>query len=498
MTSPVIQSLTKISQQSPAAPSPATVRHGKVVGILFPSHSLMVNTGGPGATVEAVAEASLDFGTPFQPRVFIGDECDVEQDPLTFQWRVTKYTHDSVCATTTPIAAQTGYPLQTLNEKFPSFPGAPSIVTPYNLFFPPIGHGAEVTPAGQRAPGQTGTGLGYTPVMPKLVGWGKATTLGGYPQWIHVKGHVAFVLISGLGISLMDVSESNIPKLAGRIANTDCNALTLIGNNLFVIGATSLYVYDVSNPYSPTLTSTTTVDTWWSSLVSWSAPNGSDVLKSYLAYITRISLVYYLTIYDVTNPAAPSLLSHTLTAGISNNTENLFMSYDGETIFAAYFAGGSSVNFDYINVVNPASPTRVGQLAMANTPQVETLWGGVDDTYAFISVQKTATSERFLRTINVSNNAAPTQVAEIDTTTTRPFVRLWGSGRMLYGITADYNQTIFIYDATNPLAIKFLGTSASLAFYNGYASFLLDGKIYIGGRDFFNSAIGVLGIFELI
>lgn len=72
------------------------IRHGTIVGILWQSHSFVVNTRGPGANVHAKADSSLPFGTKDHPLVFVHDEVDIEQRH-NHKWYVTKYYHRIKC-----------------------------------------------------------------------------------------------------------------------------------------------------------------------------------------------------------------------------------------------------------------------------------------------------------------------------------------------------------------------------------------------------------------
>ncbi len=138
-------------------------------------------------------------------------------------------------------------------------------------------------------------------------------------------------------------------------------------------GTDSLQIFDVSNPASPTLTG---------SIVTGSQPRSVQVQGRY-AYVVRGDGSGTLQIFDVSNPASPASVG-SVAAG--NDPRSVYT--QGRY---AYVANYGSNTLQIINISNPASPTSVGSVATDTQPNFVSVQG----RYAYVTNQSSNTLQIF-------------------------------------------------------------------------------------------------------
>jgi hypothetical protein len=145
------------------------------------------------------------------------------------------------------------------------------------------------------------------PIHPVRLGGFYQGTIGWYS--FSISGNRAYLLRSGGGVDVLDISSPNNPLLLGTYTNIDfldghfhpgTNGLQVIGNRLY-IADTQFHIYDVSSPTKAIL------------IGSYDAPGvGSDMwLAGDLAYVANarnnLGAGYGLEIIDLSRETNPFL-----------------------------------------------------------------------------------------------------------------------------------------------------------------------------------------------
>jgi hypothetical protein len=108
----------------------------QITQVLFPAHAFKVNASGYSGPSVVYADASIDFGTLQQPKVFRGNKCKIERDTLTGDWHASAYSVAENCAPTT-IPGPPNVPLPVYVPPYTPIPVPPFPPLPPLPPFPP-------------------------------------------------------------------------------------------------------------------------------------------------------------------------------------------------------------------------------------------------------------------------------------------------------------------------------------------------------------------------
>jgi hypothetical protein len=165
----------------------------------------------------------------------------------------------------------------------------------------------------------------------------------GWAQSVTVAGNYAYLADSSQGLRIIDVSNSTAPISVGWVDTpSSAKDVCLVGSTAYVSDNTSMQIIDVSNVSAP--------------VIRGSAPVGALQTKviNGIAYIAASSAG--LVIYNVSNPASPSLLGSLPPSGGPNaSTQGLFV--EGSIAYLANFDGGLGL----ASVSVPSSPSVAGR-----------------------------------------------------------------------------------------------------------------------------------------
>ena len=188
------------------------------------------------------------------------------------------------------------------------------------------------------------------------------------------------------GLYILDLANPDAPVRLGQLAGIDALAVAVSGTTAYVgRGSAGVLVVDVSDPATPTQIGA--VDTPGSA-------NGLDVSGTLLAVADgNVSAGPDIRLYDVTTPAAPSLLGTAEANGFAT-----YAAFHNGRLFVTGAAG--LLAFD---VSNPAAPMLVGTSPAGGETTYEVVFTG---TIAYVA------GLAGLRVLDVSG--APTEIGSDD------------------------------------------------------------------------------------
>lgn len=169
--------------------------------------------------------------------------------------------------------------------------------------------------------------------------------------------------------------------------NDDGRKVQIVGNYAYIVmagGAPNFLIYDISNPSSPTLAGSLTLN----------GPLNNIFVEGNYAYIASADNSQELQIIDVSNPNSPSLYS---SYNDTRNDDARGVYKDGNYVYLA-LNGGS--DFVIVNVTNPLTPTNTGNLTL-NGGAIEVTVSG---NYAYVSSDS---NSQEIQVVNITNKSAP-------------------------------------------------------------------------------------------
>lgn len=233
--------------------------------------------------------------------------------------------------------------------------------------------------------------------------------------------------------------------IAGRKVATAGNYAYLVENST----TNNFIIVDISNPAAPSVVSTTSTSV---------TPTGIAVSGNF-AYITSSTATSGLKIYNISNPAAPSLiktLSFTGTAACNS----VFVNGNYAYVVRTSSSTTGSNEFNVVNVTTPASASVVG--GYNNNVTVNDVWAS--GNYAYIARTATSTSTQEMLVISVAAPTAPTLIGSYNPTGTNTARALIGVGNTVF---LGYGTTLNSINITNPTTPANLGSFTSVGTING-------------------------------
>lgn len=171
-------------------------------------------------------------------------------------------------------------------------------------------------------------------------------------------------------------------------------------------------------------------------------PQGVSVLGRYAYVISNGSGT--LNVYDVSNPATPTLVGSASTGGGSTPFTTVAQSH------YVYVTNTGTSNMEIFDVSNPAAPTLAGTVPVSQPTGVY-----VQGRYAYV----TSYNGNTLYVFDISNPANITTAGSISTNINAPY-SVFVQGRYAY-IANNGNSTFTIYDVSNPASPSYVGTGTA-------------------------------------
>jgi len=225
----------------------------------------------------------------------------------------------------------------------------------------------------------------HAPTTPAVVG---RVTLGIDGTGIRIDGALAYVTVGAAGLAVVDLSNPFAPTVIGAIDTPGtATGLAVVNGRAYVADDTALEVLDVTSPRSPAIIGALAVRA-----------------RSVTAVGTRLYVLDggpQFKVVDVTNPAAPVLLS--ATNGLGAQT----LDAAGSLVFLASPQVDSTTRTAGLYVVDASTPT--APRVVGNS------WGGFDGWGVAVSGSlATAAGNTFgMKVVDLSVPSAPRAVATV-------------------------------------------------------------------------------------
>lgn len=207
------------------------------------------------------------------------------------------------------------------------------------------------------------------------------------------------------------------------------------GNYAFVVvnrGSLNFLTYNITNPASPTLASTFSLN---------GNPTNIFIDSSY-AYVSSTSNTQELQIVNISNPAAPTLAGSFNTSG-NNDARGIYKLGN----YAYLVISATTSQLAVINVINPASPTQSGIVNLGQTNLTGLAYEvTVIPNYAYVS---SASDPEEIKIVNVSNPSAPTLASNINLPGTNNALTISHNNNNLF---IGQSNLLHIYNISNPLS----------------------------------------------
>lgn len=296
------------------------------------------------------------------------------------------------------------------------------------------------------------------------------------PNQIFISGNYAYVSSAQLGIRIFDVSDPANPIYLSTIATTGAEVVNLYAEGHFLYTAQKQYgaaVYNVADPHNPQSWLTCDGPGIDGQPCSW--PRAITAADGY-AYVADGT--YGLVVLDVTLPI--SRIVGTYLYSFGNYPQSIAVS--GKY---AFLGGNSGLRI--FDVSNPAAPTLAGELARDDSKPDAQNVGEVTGIVIAGNHAYLASKTRGLKVVDISTISAPALVASHNSYAFPLYaqaIRL--SSR--YAYVADTQAGLIIFDVSNPTSPQFIGRfitplHAQGVFVMGRYAFVPTGKIYTSDPD---------------
>jgi len=246
------------------------------------------------------------------------------------------------------------------------------------------------------------------------------------------------------------ISSSNSISCLSNTATFATNLnrdMVISGNSLYVLSGSLLLIYNISNPASVSLTSTTSIgDVGFQIAVSGN-----------YAYITQ-AIGDKLVIYNISNPASPTLVN---TGGTSIPADPQAVAVSGNYAIVSAFNSGLLYVYDISTPTNPVllngGTTNIGSSASAIR---------IVGNYAYVLTDR-------ILIYDISTPATPTLINPASTAIGISPSNMAVSGNYLYVIDNGDNK-LRIYDIANPV-LPVLKNAGGTAVGNGGIDIAISG-----------------------
>jgi len=262
-----------------------------------------------------------------------------------------------------------------------------------------------------------------------------------------------------------DITRPSAPvKLGTLTISTGVVNVKVSGKYAFVVNGTNnqVYVINVSNPASPTLSATIGASI---SLGTLNQVNAAAVQGRYLYIAGSTPGNNYILVYDIANPSSPQYVANVTEAqGVDS------LAIQGTYLYATVAATGLQI----LDISNPASPVNKGALASSLATNTVIVQG----RYAYLAGGTT------LQAVNVSNPTSPASVGTVTLDSSESNIVL--QGKYIYAAISSSHE-LQVVNVSNPASMSIAGTIAtgtevrSIALSGNYAyvSDYTNGKLLV-------------------
>ena len=255
---------------------------------------------------------------------------------------------------------------------------------------------------------------------------------------VFVSGDYAYIGHRYSGLTIVDISNPAAPEMVANHATSGRAYTTQVRDQLaYVTNTSGMDIFDVSDPTNPVL------------LGSFQDSDTSSceefTLIGNLAYITGYP--YEIYIVDITNPAAPELLTTYTPEGVPENVRIESIDIIGNY---AYICEVADDIVHIVDISNPMAPTKVSEFSGFWTPMKTNFFGN----YAYL-----CNTDNLSWILDVTDPINPVKIGEFAAAS--QFVPGYAGDFIFF---ADWSSGFNVYnmaDVTNPEFIGCFDTPGS-------------------------------------
>ena len=304
-------------------------------------------------------------------------------------------------------------------------------------------------------------------------------------QQVVVQNHYALIPTSSgsTAFQIFNVLDPSKPALVNSVSGNIANYLTAQNNYVYTVSSLgTMQIFDITNVFSPTLISTT-------SLVNGtgSSENGSAILISgRYAYVTTNGS-NHLEVFDISNPSSPVLVSvKTLVQGGS------YMAISGKYLYVA--VNQNAMNVNVYDISNPANPTLVTTFLADFNAAPSGFY--IQGHYLYLKPSASVVNSGIIQVVDISNPTKLVTAGEFSAAGASSGIgsTIFVQGRYAFVTVINGNPGAYnalqIYDISNPTQITLL-SAQPLIHGSGQHG------VYVSGRYAYVASNGALQTFDL-
>lgn len=268
------------------------------------------------------------------------------------------------------------------------------------------------------------------------------------------------VVIAGPG-NWDNPTSANYLNLTGSMT---VRGMLIEGNRIYIITSGNLFIYDYSNPNSPTLLFNLTI----------SGPLNDIVKYDHYLYIASDSNTKEFVVVDL-NTSTPTVTTQSLHASFDLNQLTII----GDNLFVARDAGGSVNEFEVYDLVDPTHPHLIGGYEVGYNVNDFVINGN----YAYITIQRTSQN---LRVIDISDVHSPHVIQTISLPGAYNASKIIQAGSNVYISRVSYAR-VNKYSATNPASLTWVADLTTGGAVNDMDKLPDDSRLFLAVASTTNS-----------
>ncbi len=294
------------------------------------------------------------------------------------------------------------------------------------------------------------------------------TTVKGWAQSLAVVGDYVYIVGTGGGLQVVDMTKKYDPRIVGSVALDGSEVVVAVRGTYAYIGTTNgLYVIDVTDPTKPVKAGFVSFQRHADSGSAHFYGN-SDLIPPYSIAVSGTTVVEYgvmlnetVALFDVADPTAPKLASTLDTVGLIWNST---VAVNGNLLYIQ----GQDATVNTMDISNPYKPEHLTKtmtfcgMKVGMYVPLTVFSGSRLFCTMYLGLYGSTTSDNGLTYSQVSTLLTPS--------VGMPFAAMTISGNRIFGITKrddskGLRPSVAEVDVTNPKSSKLKTTFTSPEFY---------------------------------
>lgn len=287
---------------------------------------------------------------------------------------------------------------------------------------------------------------------------------------VYAQGRYVYATGGG-NLTIFDVSNPATPQLIGSVVtdvSSPSNLISVQGRYAYLFGQDGFAIVDVANPQSPQVV-------YPNDFISFATTYAyAYVQGKYLYGLTGnigVGDIFLLTVYDITNPAAPVQTLNPITSTV----------FDSGGLFVqgkyAYTLGGALPDsiLQIYDLSDPMNPVAAGNTPLPGYGYISLY---VQGRYAY-AITNPSNGTSLLKIIDIYDPSAPVVVGTASVS--GDFISVQGRYAYIADSTSGTLKTFDVSNPTSPLQVSSIsvGSALSLCIEGRYAYLAIGGSLAI-------------------